>query len=83
MKSATIWSRIADVAGLAATPLVPSHYLELLAPHRLQARIEAVRVETPDVKTFTLRPGRGWRPHRAGQYVSVTTAIDGRLATRM
>lgn len=85
MKSATIWSRIADVAGLAATPLIPAHYLTLLRPHRLQARIEAVTTETSDVKTFTLRPnalGR-WRLHRPGQYVSVQLEIDGRLVTRM
>jgi ferredoxin-NADP reductase len=83
MKSATIWSRIADVAGLAATPLIPAHYLTLLRPHRLQARIETVTVETSDVKTFTLRPSRGWRMHRPGQYVSVQVEIDGRLVTRM
>ena len=32
--------------------------------------------------TLTLRPGRGWRPHRAGQHVRVGLAIDGRIATR-
>jgi ferredoxin-NADP reductase len=80
MKSASIWSR---VAGLATTPLAPAHYLALVRPHRDQARVEAVHDETADVRTLTLRPGRGWVPHRAGQHVRVQLAVDGRLATRM
>ena len=88
MKSAaSIWSRLADVAGLVATPLAPSHYLALVSPlsatHRRQARVEAVHEETADVRTLTLRTGRGWVPHRAGQHVRVQLAIDGRLTTRM
>jgi ferredoxin-NADP reductase len=77
MKSASIWSRL---AGLAATPLAPSHYLSLVRPHRDQARVEAVHDETPDVRTLTLRTGV---PHRAGQHVRVQLAVDGRLITRM
>jgi ferredoxin-NADP reductase len=88
MKSATsIWSRIADVAGLVATPLIPSHYLALVSPlsatHTRQARVEAIHDETADVRTLTLRTGRGWVPHRAGQHVRVQLAVDGRLTTRM
>lgn len=88
MKSATsIWSRLADVAGLVATPLIPSHYIALVSPlsasHRRQARVEAVHDETADVRTLVLRTGRGWVPHRAGQHVRVQLAIDGRLTTRM
>lgn len=88
MKSATsIWSRIADVAGLVATPLVPSHYLALVSPlaatHVLKARVEAVADETADCRTLVLRPGRGWRPHQAGQHVRVGVELDGRIATRM
>jgi ferredoxin-NADP reductase len=87
MKSAaSIWSRLADVAGLVATPLVPSHYVELLRPlaasHSGQARVKAVCDETADVRTLTLRPGRGWRKHRAGQHVRVGVAVDGRISTR-
>jgi len=82
----SIWSRLADVASLVATPLAPSHYLALVSPlaatHALQARVVAVRDETADARTLTLRPGRGWRPHRAGQHVRVSLAIDGRIATR-
>ncbi len=88
MKSAaSIWSRVADVAGLVATPLAPSHYVALVRPlaatHRRQARVEAVTDETADVRTLTLRTGRGWVPHRAGQHVGVQLAVDGRLTTRM
>jgi ferredoxin-NADP reductase len=87
MKSAAfLWSRLTDVVGLAATPLSPSHYVGLLRPlsarHTLQARVEGVAMETPDVGTLTLRPGRGWTGHLAGQHVRVGLAIDGRIATR-
>lgn len=88
MKSATsIWTRLADVAGLVATPLVPSHYIALVSPlsatHARRARVEAVHDDTADVRTLTLRTGRGWVPHRAGQHLRVQVAIDGRLTTRM
>ncbi|HEY5923492.1 MAG TPA: ferredoxin reductase [Kofleriaceae bacterium] len=84
--STTLWSRLADVVGLVATPLVPSHYIALVSPlaatHVRQARVEAVSDETADARTLTLRPGRGWRGHRAGQHVRIGLAIDGRIATR-
>ncbi|MBV8762827.1 MAG: ferredoxin reductase [Deltaproteobacteria bacterium] len=88
MKSATsIWSRLADVAGLVATPLVPSHYIALVSPlsatHSRRARIEAVHDETAEVRSLTLRTGRGWVAHRAGQHIRVQVAVDGRLTTRM
>gem|GEM_PF-877790 len=85
-KVASVWSRLGNVASLVATPLLPSHYISLLRPlaatHTRRARIEAVHDEAPGVRTLTLRPGRGWRTHRAGQHVSVGVAIDGRIATR-
>jgi ferredoxin-NADP reductase/ferredoxin len=85
-KVASIWSRLGEVASLVATPLLPSHYVGLLRPlsatHTRQARVEAVRDEAPGVKTLVLRPGRGWRGHRAGQHVRVGIAIEGRLVTR-
>lgn len=67
-------------ASLIATPLTPAHYLGLFQP--AGARIEAVTRETQDVTTLTLRPGRGWQRHQAGQHVRVAIAIDGRLAAR-
>ena len=82
----SIWERAAGVASLVATPLVPSHYVELIDPlrttHVRHARVEAVRDETPDARTLTLRPGTGWRPHRAGQFVKVGVEVDGRILGR-
>jgi ferredoxin-NADP reductase len=74
------------VAGLAATPLAPSHYLALFSPlwatHRLDARVESIHYETFDARTLTLRPGRNWRVHRAGQHVQIGVDLDGRRVTR-
>jgi ferredoxin-NADP reductase len=39
--------------------------------------VESVRRETPDSVTLVLRPGRGWQPHRPGQYVRVGVDVDG------
>lgn len=81
-----LWSRLADLAGLVATPLVPSHYIALVRPlaatHARKARIEEVCYETVDTRTLVLRPGRGWRRHRPGQHVRIGVAIDGRIFTR-
>src|SRR6266481_5606170 len=85
-ESRSLWSRIVEVASLVATPLRPSHYLELVNPlwttHKLQARVEKVWDETKDSRTLTLRPGRGWRSHRAGQFVRVGVPIGGMRHTR-
>jgi ferredoxin-NADP reductase len=66
---------------LITTPVVPTDYLDVIAPLRnaqvLRARIEAVRPETRDSVTLVLRPGRGWTPHRPGQYVRVGVDVDG------
>jgi stearoyl-CoA 9-desaturase NADPH oxidoreductase len=84
--STAIWTRLADIVGLVATPLVPSHYIGLVSPlattHVRQARVEDLCDETADTRTLTLRPGRGWRPYRAGQHVRISVALDGRIATR-
>ena len=85
-----LWSQVAEgvaeVASLVATPLVPSHYLELVSPlassRQLVARVESIAFETLDTRTLTLRPGRGWTKHRAGQYVSIGVAVAGRITTR-
>ena len=69
------------LAALAATPLVPTDYLDLVDPLRssadLRARIEAVLPETRDAVTLVLRPGRGWRGHVPGQYVRLGVDVDG------
>lgn len=69
-----------------AYPLHHSHYLELVNPlwtsHALMARVESVRDETADCRTLTLRPGTGWRSHRAGQFVRLGVPIAGMRHTR-
>ena len=84
--TSSLWSKLTGMASLVATPLVPSHYLQLFRPlaatHIRQARVEAVRDEVPGVRTLVLRPSRGWRTHEPGQHVRVGVAITGRVATR-
>jgi ferredoxin-NADP reductase len=85
-EASSLKARLLDLVGLFATPLRPSHYVELVNPlwttHRLQARVESVWDETADARTLTLRPGRGWRSHRAGQYIRVGSSIEGLRHTR-
>jgi ferredoxin-NADP reductase len=82
--------RLADAtrafADAFAWPLRTSHYLELVNPlwttHALQARVVEVWDETADSRTLTLKPGRNWRTHRAGQHLRVGVPIDGKQFTR-
>jgi ferredoxin-NADP reductase len=73
--------RVAQLAELVATPLVPADYVDLLDPLRngtdLRARIASITPETADAATIELRPGRGWRPHIPGQYVRIGVDVDG------
>ncbi|UJR85615.1 ferredoxin reductase [Sandaracinus amylolyticus] len=48
----------------------------------IRARVVDVIRETPDVRTFVLRPSRRWQPHRAGQWTTVEVEIDGARARR-
>ncbi|MBL7497639.1 ferredoxin reductase [Frankia sp. CNm7] len=68
-------------ASLLTTPLRADDFLELVNPlwsrRQLWGRVEAVRRETPDVATLTIRPGRGWREHRPGQYVGTAVRVAG------
>ncbi len=77
---------IARVTDLFASPLRASHYLELVNPlwttHKLQARVVGVWDETASARTLTLRPGRNWRTHRAGQHVRLGVPIGGMHHTR-
>ena len=65
----------------AATPLVPSDYLDMVAPLRrgadLRARVESVTPLTADAATLLLAPGRDWRGHRPGQFVRIGVDVDG------
>lgn len=82
----SIRNAITGLADMFAYPLRHSHYLELVNPlwikHELMARVEAVWDDTADTRTLTLRPGRGWRSHRAGQFVRVGVPIEGKRHTR-
>ena len=73
--------RVLRLVELATTPLLPSDYLDLVDPLRsgadLRGRIEAVVPETRDAATIVIRPGRGWRGHRPGQYIRIGIDIDG------
>lgn len=41
------------------------------------ARIERIIQETPDTKTFVLKPANRWKGFKAGQHVNICTEIDG------
>jgi ferredoxin-NADP reductase len=73
--------RVAQLAELVATPLVPADFVDLVDPlrnsTRLRARIVAITPETADAATLTLKPGKGWRGHTPGQYVRIGVDIDG------
>ena len=44
---------------------------------RIKARVMEIRQETPDVRSFVLRPNRRWPGFAAGQHVSVAIEIRG------
>jgi stearoyl-CoA 9-desaturase NADPH oxidoreductase len=69
------------LAAAVTTPLVPSDYLDMMAPLRsgadLRGRVVEVRPETSTAVTVRIRPGRGWRGHIAGQYIRIGVDVDG------
>ena len=73
--------RVASLAELLTTPLLPADYLDLISPLRagaeLRGRIVAVLPETRDAVTLVIRPGRSWRSHVPGQYVRIGVDVDG------
>jgi ferredoxin-NADP reductase len=79
-------ARAAALVDGFAWPLRLSHYLGMLNPlwsaHARQARLDDVITETDDAHTLVLRPGRGWRRHRAGQFVALGVTVDGARHTR-
>ena len=74
-------ARALRVAELAATPLVPSDYLDVFNPLRagadLRGRIEEIHPETADAATIVIRPGADWAGHVPGQYVRIGIDVDG------
>jgi stearoyl-CoA 9-desaturase NADPH oxidoreductase len=77
----TLRDRALRLVEFVTSPLLPSDYLDLVDPLRsgadLRGRIEAVLPETADSATVVIRPGRGWRGHRPGQYVRIGIDVDG------
>lgn len=78
---ASLRARVAQLAELITTPVVPSDYLDMLSPLRasadLRGRIEEIHPETRDAATLVIRPGKGWRGHVPGQYVRIGVDVDG------
>lgn len=63
------------------TPLLPSDYLDLFHPLRknadLRGRVVAVERHSDAATTVSIRPGRGWRGHKPGQYIRIGVEVDG------
>jgi ferredoxin-NADP reductase len=73
--------RVAQLAELVTTPLLPADYLDLFDPLRpgadLRGRIEEVVPETADAATLVIRPGADWAGHVPGQYVRIGVDVNG------
>lgn len=63
------------------TPLLPEDYLGLVNPlwstTGLRGKVVGRREETARATTLRIRPGRGWTPHLAGQYVRIGVDVNG------
>ncbi|OHV74702.1 ferredoxin reductase [Pseudofrankia sp. BMG5.36] len=70
-----------DAAASLTTPLLPDDYLGLVDPlwsrRGSRGRVVAVHPEAAGAASLVIRPGAGWKEHRAGQYVRVGVAVDG------
>src|ERR671927_219006 len=77
----TLRDRALKLVEFVTSPLLPSDYLDLVDPLRsgadLRGRIEAVLPETADAATIVIRPGRGWKTHRPGQYIRIGIDVNG------
>lgn len=69
------------LAEAAASPLVPSDFLDVIDPLRsgatLRGRVMAVNPETRDAVTLVIRPGSGWAGHIPGQYIRIGIDVEG------
>lgn len=74
------------IAVTLAYPHGVDRYLEQFAPtlslREVRAVVTAVRHQTDDSVTISLRPNGNWQGFRAGQYVRLTVEIDGVRRTR-
>lgn len=77
----SIRDRAVRLAELAATPLLPEDYVDLISPLAsradLRGRIVAILPETADAATLVIKPGRSWQSHTPGQYIRIGVDIDG------
>src|SRR6201988_4730148 len=76
----TLRDRFLQLAERITNPLVPADYLDLIDPLRsgpdLRGRIVAIQPETRDAASLVIKPGRGWRTHRPGQYIRIGVDVD-------
>ncbi|WP_293372054.1 ferredoxin reductase [Nevskia sp.] len=74
------------IAATLAYPHGVDRYLEQFAPtfslNEVRAEVAAIRHQTDDSVTISLRPNGNWQGFRAGQYVRLTVEIDGVRRTR-
>ncbi|MGB6245172.1 ferredoxin reductase [Gordonia sp. (in: high G+C Gram-positive bacteria)] len=72
---------VESIVEATATPYPVDRYLELIDPmitwRTTRAKVIDVRLQTDRSVSLTLRPTRQWKGHSAGQYVEVSTVIDG------
>lgn len=64
-----------------ATPYPVDRYLEFVNPmitwRETRAKVTARTLQTDRSVTLTLAPTRQWKGHTAGQYIEVSTVVDG------
>jgi ferredoxin-NADP reductase len=79
MLESTIWSSpwLRPFNDVAAIDDLLAQVHPTWALGAIKGRVVAVRTETPDTKTFVLRPNRNWPGFRAGQHVGVEVDIAG------
>lgn len=77
-------SRSGFLAGIVEAALAPhpvDRYLELVDPmltwRDLRAKIVGLERRTDRTVTLTLQPTRQWTGHKAGQFIQLSTVIDG------
>lgn len=81
------WNAVRRFATQITTPLLPDDYLRLANPlwsaRELRGKVVAVRRETEDSATLTIKPGWGFHfDYRAGQYIGIGLRVDGRWRWR-
>ncbi len=78
--------RLASLAEALLTPHGMDRYLELVDPmlvrREIRGLVTAVRRQTADSVTLTVRPSRAWPGFTAGQYVRMQVEINGVRRTR-